>query len=72
MAFVNLGQRLCPLSGVERCPLLGGCKCTIVIARSIGGTPFGRCLEVVRFSESTLLEVLLYITILSEVFNDTF
>ena len=52
--MVVLGQAVCPLSGVRRCPLLGGSKCTIYIVRSIrggGGTRFVRCLEVVRFSE---------------------
>ena len=47
----------CPLSGVERCPLLGGSKCTISIGRAIGGMEFVRCTEVVRLSESPLLEV---------------
>ena len=31
------------------------------MVRSIGGMAFGRCLEVVRYSESPLLEVSLYI-----------
>ena len=35
--------------------------CTIYMVRSIGGTGFVRCREVVRFSESPLLEVSLYI-----------
>ena len=52
---------LCPLSGVERCPLLGGSKCIIYMAKSIGGTGFVRCIEVVRSSECPLIEVLLYI-----------
>ena len=47
----------CPLSGVERCPLLGGSKCTISIGRAIGSMDFIRCTEVVRLSESPLLEV---------------
>ena len=46
-----------PLSGVERCPLLGGSKCTISIGRAIGGMEFVRCTEVIRLSESPLLEV---------------
>ena len=50
--------------------LLGGCKCTIVIARSIVGMAFGRCLEVVCFSESPLLEVSPYI-VLKQVDNTT-
>ena len=36
------------------------CKCTIYMVRSIGGRGFVRCTEVVRFSESPLLEVSLY------------
>ena len=48
----------CPLGGqVERCLLLGGSKCTISIGRTIGGMEFVRCKEVVRLSESPLLEV---------------
>ena len=54
------GHAGCPLSGVERCPLLGGSKCTISIGRAIGGMEFVRCTEVVRLSESPLLEVSLY------------
>ena len=41
-------------------PLLGGSKCTSSMGKSIGGVRFVRCKEVVRFSESPLLEVLLY------------
>ena len=47
-------------SGVERCPLLGGSKCTISIGRAIGGMEFVCCTEVVRLLESPLLEVSLY------------
>ena len=50
----------CPLSGVERCPLLGSSECTISMGRAIGGTEFVRGTEVVRLSESPLLEVSLY------------
>ena len=39
--------------------LLGGLQCTSSIGKSIGGVRFVRCTEVVRFSESPLLEVLL-------------
>ena len=42
-------------------PLLGGSECTSSMGKSIGGVRFVRCTEVVRFSESPLLEVLLYI-----------
>ena len=37
-----------------RCPELGGGRF------SIGGTKLVRCVEIVRFSESALVEVLLY------------
>ena len=57
------GHAGCPLSGAERCPLLGGSKCTISIGRAIGGMEFVRCTEVVRLSESPLLEVSLYYTL---------
>ena len=39
---------------------LGGSKCTVSIGKSIGGMSSVRCIEVVRFSEGPLLEVLLY------------
>ena len=55
-----LGHTGCQLSEVERCPLLGGSKCTISIGRAIGVMEFVRCTEVVRLSESLLLEVSLY------------
>ena len=51
------GHAGCLLSGVERCLLLGGSKCTISIGRAIGGMKFVCCTEVVRLSESPLLEV---------------
>ena len=57
------GEFGCPLSGVERCPLLRGSKCTISIGKAIGGMEFVRCTEVVRLSESPLLEVSLYMTV---------
>ena len=57
LAKANPGQGQCPLFGVERCPFLRGSKCTIYMGRSIGGTGFVRCTEVVRFSEGPLLEV---------------
>ena len=34
------GHAGCPLSRVERCPLLGGSKCTISIGRAIGDMEF--------------------------------
>ena len=54
------GRAGCLLSGVERCLLLGGSKCTISMGRAIGGMEFVRCTEVVCPSESPLLEVSLY------------
>ena len=51
------GHAGCPLSGVERFPLVGGSTCTISIGRAIGGMEFVHCTEVVRLSESPLLEV---------------
>ena len=35
--LLSFGHAGCPLSGVERCPLLGGSKCTVSIGRAIGG-----------------------------------
>ena len=58
------GYAGCLLSKVERCPLLGGSKCTISIGRVIRGMEFVRYTEVVRFSESPLLEVSLYMGIM--------
>ena len=55
------GHAGCSLPEVERCPLLGGSKCTISIGRAIGGVKFVCCTEVVRLSESPLLEVSLYL-----------
>ena len=51
----------CPLSGIEKHPLLGGYLCISTIVISIRNTAFVRCREVVRFSEGPLLEVRLYI-----------
>ena len=51
------GHAGCPLSRVERCLLLGGSKCSISIGRAIRGTEFVHCTEVVRLSESPLLDV---------------
>ena len=48
------GHDGCPLSRVERCPLLGGSKCTISIGRAVGCMEFVRCTEVVRLLESPL------------------
>ena len=42
-------------------PLLGGSKCTSTMGNSIGGVRFVCCTKVVRFLESPLIEVLLYI-----------
>ena len=43
------GHAGCPLSKVERCPLLAGSKYTIPTGIAIGGTFFVRCTKVVRF-----------------------
>ena len=55
------GYAGCLLSKVERCPLLGGSKCTISIGRAIRGMEFVCCTKVICLSESPLLEVSLYI-----------
>ena len=51
------GHAGCLLSGVERCLLLRGSKCTISIGRAIEGMEFVCCTEVAYLSESPLLEV---------------
>ena len=61
---VLYGYAGCVLSRVERCPLLEGSKCIISIGRVIGGMEFVCYTEVVRFSESPLLEVSLYMGIM--------
>ena len=43
----------CPLSGIKKRPLLGGC----VSIATMCSTDFVRCREVVRFSEDPLWEV---------------
>ena len=45
------------------CPYLGGLKYTIYMDIAVGATACVRYLEVVRFSESPLIEVLLYYTL---------
>ena len=47
----------CLLSGIKKCPLLGGYLCISTIVISIHNTAFVRCREVVRFSEGPLWEV---------------
>ena len=54
------GHTGCRLSGVERCPLLGGSKCTISMGRAIRGMEFVHCTEVVHLTGSLSLEVSLY------------
>ena len=61
------GHAGCLLSGVQRCPLLGGSKCTISIGRAIGNMEFVRYAEVVCLSESPLLEVSLYVVWLTRI-----
>ena len=53
-------QASCPLSGIRKCPVLGGCICITAIGISICATDFVRCREVVCFSEDPLWEVRLY------------
>ena len=50
----------CPLSGIEKRPLLGGCLSITTMVISIRNTDSVRCWEVVRFSEGPLSEVRLY------------
>ena len=57
---MSRGRGQCSLSGVGRCPPLGGFLSTSSMGMLIGGTKLVRCREVVRFSEGPLLEVLLY------------
>ena len=46
----------CPLSGIEKRPLLRGCFSITTVLISIRNTELVRCREVVRFSESPLSE----------------
>ena len=48
---------MCPLSGVERFPLLGGFQCTNFNGRAIGTGNNVRYIEVVRYWEGPLIEV---------------
>ena len=50
----------CPLSGVERRSLLGGCLYIKCMLKSIGAFVFGRSREVGRFWEGPLREAPLY------------
>ena len=50
----------CPLSGVKKRPLLGGCLSITTTVISIRNTECVRCRKVVRFSEGPLSEVRLY------------
>ena len=58
---VTLGVRFCPLSGIKKRPLLGGCFSITTMLVSIRNTELVRCREVVRFSEGPLSEARLYI-----------
>ena len=63
-----LGKRrwehgFCPLSGIEKRPLLGGCLSITTMVISIRNTDSVRFWEVVRFSEGPLSEVRLYMYI---------
>ena len=46
----------CPLSGIKKCPLLGGCFSITTMLISIRNTELVRYREVVRFSEGPLSE----------------
>ena len=50
----------CPLSGIKKRPLLGGCFSIKTMLISIRNTELVRCREVVRFSEGPLSEARLY------------
>ena len=50
-------QRFCPLSGIGKRPLLGGCLCITAMVFSIRNTASVRCSVGVRFSEGPLWEV---------------
>ena len=50
----------CPLSGIKKHPLLGGCFSITTMLISIRNTELVRCREVVRFSEGPLSEARLY------------
>ena len=47
----------CPLSGIQKRPLLGGCLSITTMVISIRNTDCVRCREVVCFSEGPLTEV---------------
>ena len=51
----------CPLSGIEKCPLLGGYASIKVMLDTIRNTTVVRCREAVLFSEDPLSEARLYI-----------
>ena len=57
---VPLGIESCPLSGIGKRPLLGGCLSIRTMVISIRNTECVRYREVVRFSEGPLSEVRLY------------
>ena len=52
------GHAGCPLSRVERCPLLGGSKCTISIGKTIGSMEFVCCTEVVRLTVANTRQII--------------
>ena len=60
MEFYSRERAVCPLSGVEEGPLVGGYLYTTTIALSIGATAIVRYREVVRSWEGLLWEVPLY------------
>ena len=53
----------CPLSGIEKRQLLGGCVSTTIMLNPIRNMTLVRCREVVLFSEGPLSEAQLYSTL---------
>ena len=60
MEFFSRERAVCPLSGIEERPLVGGYLYTTAIVLSIGATAIVRYREVVRWWEGPLWEVPLY------------
>ena len=59
-------REFCPLSGIEKCPPLGGYVSIKVMLDTIRNTTVVRCREAVLFSEGPLSEARLYIFVKSE------
>jgi len=63
--LVSWEHTVCPLSGIKKCPLVGGWLNTSSIVMSIGATASVHYREVVRSWEAPLWEVPLYIICIS-------